>query len=102
MAKTWRPAALARSSSVGSGGGMAKSRRLPVRLKVVARLADEGAGDDAADLQRRGQLEGDLADLVEPLEAEMRLVRGDLEHASRSRCSRSACRSGCAPRRAPR
>ncbi len=34
MANTWRPAALARSSSVGSGGEIAKSRRLPVRLKV--------------------------------------------------------------------
>ena len=35
MAKTWLPAALLRSSRVGSGGEMAKSRRLPVRLKLA-------------------------------------------------------------------
>ena len=35
MANTCRPAALARSSSVGSGGEIAKSRRLPVRLNVA-------------------------------------------------------------------
>ena len=53
MAWTCLPASVARSSSVGSGGGMAKSRRLPVRLKSVPGLADEGPGDDPADHHRR-------------------------------------------------
>ena len=47
----------------------------------LRRLADEGAGDDAADAQRVHDLGGDAADLVEAVEAEMRLVGGDLQHA---------------------
>ena len=46
---TSRPACGQRSSSVSAGGGMAKSLRLPVRLKPACRRADEGARDDAAD-----------------------------------------------------
>ena len=44
-------------------------------------LADEGAGDDPADAERVDDLGADAADLVEPIEAEVRLVRGDLQHA---------------------
>jgi hypothetical protein len=48
-------------------------------LEVGRRLADEGPGDDAADVQRVDQPANDLAERIEPLEAEMGLVRGDLE-----------------------
>ena len=50
-------------------------------MKLCDRLADEGPGDHPADAQRVDDLGGDAADLVEPVEAEMRLVRGDLQHA---------------------
>ena len=56
------------------------SLRLPVRLNVAARLADEGPRDDAADAERIAELSADLADLVEPLEPEMLFVRADLKH----------------------
>ena len=46
----------------------------------VRALAHERPCDHAADIERLGQLLGDRADRVEPLEPEMRLVRGDLEH----------------------
>ena len=42
-------------------------------------LADEGPGDHPPDVQRIDQLAHDLAELIEPIEAEMRLVRGDLD-----------------------
>ena len=42
-------------------------------------LADERPRDDPADIQRIDQLAHDLAELIKPLEAEMGLVRGDLE-----------------------
>ncbi len=56
---------------------------LPVgrALERAAALADEGAGDDAADHQRIDDTAADAAEVVEPLQSEMRLVRGDLQHA---------------------
>ena len=81
MAWVRPPAATTRSRMVGSGGGMARSLRLAVRREGLRRLAEEGPGDDPADAQRVDDLGGDAADLVEALEAEMRLVRGDLQHA---------------------
>ena len=50
-------------------------------LEGIAGFAGEGARDDAADHHGRGELEGDLADLVEALEAKMLFARGDLEDA---------------------
>src|SRR5690606_25392700 len=49
-------------------------------LESVPGFAGKGTRDDAADLHGLGEFEGDLADAVEPLEAEMGLVGGDLEH----------------------
>ena len=62
-------------------------------------LADERAGDDAADPQRMHDLGGDAADLVEALEAEMRLVRGDLQHAVGGGVEDRLAGARCAPRR---
>ena len=47
--------------------------------EIAARLADEGPRDHPADVERIDEPAGDLADLVEPLEAEGALMRGDLE-----------------------
>ena len=77
--------AVSRSSSVGSGGGTAKSRRLAVRSKRGGGLADERPGDHPADVQRIDQLARQLAELVEPLEAEMPFMRGDLDNGIRRR-----------------
>ena len=49
-----------------------------MRVKFVAIRADEGPRDDAADIQFIGQFAGDLADLIETLEAEAFFVGGDL------------------------
>ena len=48
--------------------------------EIGRRAPDEGAGDDAPDRQRIAQAPRDAADLVEPLQPERLLVRGDLEH----------------------
>src|SRR5690606_8988553 len=48
-------------------------------FEIFRILTDEGSGDDAADAQRRRHRKGDLADAIEPVEAEMAFVRGDLE-----------------------
>ena len=47
--------------------------------EIVGGGADEGARDDAADIQFIGQLAGNLADVIETLEAEAFLMRGDLD-----------------------
>ena len=47
----------------------------------AAGLADEGAGDDAADIVGVGELAGDPAQSVEPLEPEPLFVRGELQDA---------------------
>ena len=44
-------------------------------------LANEGAGDDPSDIQRINVPPRDRAELVEPLQAEMGLVGGDLQDA---------------------
>ena len=51
-------------------------------IALAPRIA-EWQRDHAADLQRFGQFKRDLADFVEPLEAEMGFVRGDLWDQSR-------------------
>ena len=50
-----------------------------MRVKLSASRADEGARDDAADIQFIGQLAGDLADVIEMLEAKSFFVGGDLD-----------------------
>ena len=58
----------------------AKSLRLAVRTKSLALRADEGPGDDAADVERIAEPARDAAEIIEPLEPEGLLVRGDLQH----------------------
>ena len=99
---TCRPASVSRSRSVGSGGGTAKSRRLAVRLKVAVVSPTKG----------RAMTRPTLSGSTEPPRDRgrpRRAARGrNGSRARRSgrpnrpRCSRSACRSGCAPRRVPR
>ncbi len=48
-------------------------------LEGLRRLADERPRDHPADVERVAESPRDLADLVEPVEAEVRLVRRDLE-----------------------
>src|SRR3569833_1027408 len=48
-------------------------------LELAHAVADEGPGDDAGDLQWLQQALGTGADRIEPVQAEMRFMRGDLE-----------------------
>ena len=73
MAKTWPAGVLGAIEQRRLGRRDGEVAAIAGALEGVGGLADEGPGDDAADHQRRGQLERRLADLVEPLEAEMRL-----------------------------
>ena len=47
--------------------------------EIAGSGADEGAGDDAADVQFIGQLAGNPADVIEMLEAEAFFVGGNLD-----------------------
>ncbi len=77
---TSRPAFDVTSSSVGDGGGMAKSRRLPVRVNVLRSAPTNGRA------MTRPIIIGSMifarrpADFEQPLEAERLFVRGDLQH----------------------
>ena len=95
------PAATTRSSSVRRAAG----RQSPCGWRYGRRrrgLADEGAGDDPADVQRVGRARRRCG-------RSRRAARGrNASRARRSaarsrrRCRGSACRCGCAPRRRPR
>ena len=54
-------------------------------FELAFALADERPSDDAADIVLVHQVAGDLADVVEALQAEVLFVRGDLEHGIRRR-----------------
>ena len=85
-----------------SGGGMAKSLRFGVRAKSLGARPNERARDHPADVQRIAQAPRDPAEIVEPLEPESLLVRGDLEHRIGRGVADRLAASGDAPRRAPR
>ncbi len=51
-----------------------------MREKVGGVGADEGARDDAADVERIAETPRDFAQRIEPFEAERLLMRGDLQH----------------------
>ena len=70
--------------------------------EVVGALADERPRDHAADIERLDQFLGDARRRVEPLAARNASRARRSGTRSRPRCSRSACRCGCAPRRARR
>ena len=48
--------------------------------EILGALADERPGDDAADVERIAEPARDAAEIVEPLEPERLLMRGDLQH----------------------
>ena len=77
---TLPPAATTRSSNVSPCGRRRVVLAVRRALEGVRGFADERPRDDAADIERLGQLLRDRTDGVEPLETEMRLVRGDLKH----------------------
>ena len=75
-----RPACAARCSRLPSGGGTAKSLRLGVRTKSFAVPPTKGRAMTRPIFKRIAEAARDAAELVEPLEPEGLLMRGDLEH----------------------
>ena len=73
------PRATSRSSSVGSGGGTAKVAPVGRALETGRAFADKRPRDHPPDIQRIDQLAYASAKLIKPFEAEMRLMRGDLD-----------------------
>ena len=81
MATTGTCAAVSRSSTVSAVGGIAKSRRLAVRVKRPG-SSDERPRDDAAEaIPADRQFERDVVDAVLLVDRNHVLVRGDLKHA---------------------
>ena len=62
-----------------SGGGIGKILAVGGAGEVLGARADEGPRDHAADVQRIAEAARDPAELIEPLEPESLLMRGDLE-----------------------
>ena len=79
MPKTLLPRADQPVEQRRSGGGTAKVAPVGRALEAGRGFADERPRDHPADIQRIDQFAHDLAKLVEPIEAEMRLMRGDLD-----------------------
>ena len=76
-----RPPLVSVSRIVSAGGGVGEILAVAGALEPVFGRADEGPRDDAADIERVAELPGDAAELVEPLEPERLLMRGDLQDA---------------------
>ena len=77
---TSRPASTARCKQIV---GQRRNREILAvggAGEIGGGAADERPGDDAADRQRIAQAPRDAAEVVEPLEPERLLMRGDLEH----------------------
>ncbi len=74
----------ARARELVEHGGRRRRHRQVAAIagagEVVRRVAHEGPRDHAADVVGIHLLAGDLAEAVEPLEAEAAFVAGDLEH----------------------
>ena len=75
-----RPACDGPLQQVAVGRGQREILAIGGADKIPGARADERPRDDAADLQLVAKLPRDAAELVEALETEGLLVRGDLEH----------------------